>query len=169
MTYMPIADEEGVRDAFDRFQTLFHEGAEGSKEFPHHRELNLSGEIREAPKDSYERYIFQFWRDKGPKFMASVRPKNRDKYRSSGVSGLFVIDEKGHRFLTHNGCFSGIKESSDEFRKFHSSGDWIDVEQYPNQRQRFVISQIDNIGAPDLVHRISEILDVVLDFKRVFS
>lgn len=163
MTYTPITDEKGVKDAFARLQTLFHEGAKGTKEFPHHRKLNLSGEIREAPKDLYKRYIFQFWHDKGPKFMASVRPKIRDRYGSRGVSGLFVRDERGHRFLTHDGRFSGIKKSSDKFRQFHSSGDWIDVEQVPNQR--FVISQIDNISAPALVNRISNVLGIVLDFR----
>ena len=163
MTYTPITDEKGVKDAFARLQTLFQEGAKGTKEFPRHPALNLKGEIREAPADGYNRYIIQFWRDNDPRFMANVRPKNRDQDGSKGVQGLFVKDEKGHRFLTHNGRFSGIKQSSDKFRQFHSSSDWIDVEQYSDPW--FVIAQIDNISAPDLAHRIRDVLDVVLDFR----
>ena len=162
MTYTPITDEEGVKDAFAHLQTLFHEDAEGTKEFPRHPESNLNGEIREAPGDGYNRYIIQFWRDNGPGFMANVRPKSRDQAGSRVVHGLFVKDEKGHRFLTHSGRFDKIKESTVKFREFTGSGAWIDVEQYS---ARFEIARIDNISAPDLVHRIRDVLDVVLAFK----
>ena len=162
MTYTPITDEEGVKDAFARLQTLFHEDAEGTKESPRHPESNLSAEIGETPRDGLERYIIKFRHDNGQEFMVNVRPKIRDKAGSTGVQGLFVKDEKGHRFLTHSGRFNKIKESTVKFRKFTGSDAWIDVEQYS---ERFVIAQIDNISAPDLVHRISDVLDVVLAFK----
>ena len=164
MIYTPITDEEGVKDAFLRLQTLFYEDAEGNKEFPRHPKLNLlSGEIQEAPKDGYNRYIIQFWYGEGPpKFMANVRPKRRDQYSSKGVRGLFVKDERGHRFLTHDGRFDRVKDSSKKFRQFPNSSLWIDVESKP----RFVVAQIDDISAPDLVQQIREVLDVVLDFKK---
>ena len=165
MIYTPITDEEGVKDAFLLLQTLFYEDAEGNKEFPNHSKLNLCGEIREAPKDGYNRYIIQFWYGEGPpKFMANVRPMSRDKYGSKGVRGLFVKDEKGHRFLTHNGRFDKVKDSSKNFRQFFNSGLWIDVER--ESKPRFVVAQIDDISAPDLVQQISDVLDKALDFKK---
>lgn len=94
--------------------------------------------------------------------MANVRPQSRDQDGSKGVRGLFVKNEMGHRFLTHNGHFNKIKQSSEKFRDFFDSGHWIYVEREP----RFVIAQIDYISAPDLVQQISEVSDVVLDFKK---
>ena len=165
MTYTSITDEEGVKDAFLRLQTLFYD-VEGDKEFPRHPKLNLSGEIQEAPKDGYNRYIIQFWDGEGPpKFMANVRPKRRDQYSSKGVRGLFVKDERGHRFLTHDGRFYKVKDSGKKFRQFFNSGLWIDVER--ESKPRFVVAQIDDTSAPDLVQQIRDVLDVVLDFKKM--
>ena len=162
MTYTPITDEEGVKDAFAHLQTLFHEGAEGIKERPRHPVLNLSGELHDEGTRGLRRYWISFKRKDGS-FTANVRPKNREQDGDKIVQGLFVKDEKGHRFLTHGGSFNKQKSSIVKFREFTGSGAWIDVEQYPEPR--FVIARIDNISAPDLVQRISAVLDVVLAFK----
>lgn len=164
MTYTPITDEEGVKAAFLRLQALFHEGAEGSKEFPRHSKLNLRGEIREAPGDGYNRYIIRFWHGEGRKFMANVRPRSRDKDSSKGVRGLFVINERGHRFLTHNGRFDKIVQSSEKFRQNTDAAHWIDVAKDP--KSRFLVTRVDDISASALVHGISDVSRIVENFKK---
>lgn len=164
MTYTPITDKKGVKDAFLRLQDLFHENAEGTKERPRHPKWNLCGKIRDERGRGYNRYTIRFGHDGGPTYNANVRPESRDQDGSKGVYGLFVKDERGHRFLTHNGRFDGIKQSSKKFHQFDGSVRWIDVEK--DQEHRFVVAQIDDIGAPDLVQQISEVSDVVLDFKK---
>lgn len=163
MIYTPITDEEGVKDAFLRLQALFHENAEGNKEFPRHSQWDLRGELREAPGDGYNRYIMQFGFGDGPKFMANVRPKSRDQESSIGVRGLFVKDERGHRFLTHNGRFDKPPRSSEKFRQFLDSRYWIDVKEDPESR--FLIAKIDDISASDLADQICKIARIIEDFK----
>lgn len=174
MIYKPITDEKGVRKAFTRLQNLFHKNAEGSKERSIHPTLNLIGKLyEEETGQQLDRYWIEFERgkhDNNRSFAANVRPESRDKDSSTGLSGLFVKDERDHRFLTHDGSFNGIKDSSKKFREFSDSDRWIDVEIESKPRpvvaQRFVITQIDDISAPDLVQQISAVLDVILNFKK---
>ena len=163
-TYTPITDEKGVKSAFLRLRALFHENAEGGKERPRHPKWNLCEKTPEEGGPGENRYTIRFKHNGGRTYNAYVRPKIRDRDNSQKVHGLFVKNEMGHRFLTHDGHFDEIKQSSEKFREFFDSGDWIDVE--GETKPRFVIAQIDDISAPDLVQQISEVSDVVLDFKK---
>ena len=168
-TYTPITDEEGVKDAFLRLQALFHENAEGGKERPRHPKWNLRGKIREGQADGYNRYLIQFWHDEGPKFMANVRPQSRDQDGSKGVRGLFVKNEKGHRFLTHNGHFNKIKQSSEKFRQTTDADHWIEVEVEKDPKSRFVVAQVDDISGSALVREVNDVLSIVEGFKKKFK
>ena len=159
MIYKPITDEKGVKDAFVCLQNLFHKG---NKEHSIHSKLDLVGDFYEGNLD---RYIIKFGHVKGPKFMANVRPKSRDKDNSTGVSGLFVKDGKGCRFLTHNGNIVGpTKERKKNFLEFIGPGPQIKVQR--NRNYRFVVARIDHISAFDFVGRINQVTQVVSNFKK---
>ena len=168
MTYTPITDKEGMKDAMARLRDLFRRDAEeidnkDNTECLTHSKLPLRGEFNKKPEPD-GRYWIKFMRTKGGNyFSANMRPKELETASSKRTNGLIVKNEEGHRFLTHNGRFDGIKQSSKKFRQSTDADHWIEVEKDPESR--FLVAQIDDISTPNHIQQIREVLDVVLDFK----
>ena len=162
MIYKPITDQKGVKDAFNRLRELFQQNAEGSKECSIHPKLKkLTGEFYLGNNN---RYIIKFRHgSKGPRFLANVRPKSLDKPNSTGVSGLFVKDKRGRRFLTHNGNINSPRERKEKLLAFIGNGPQITVQ--GDNNSRFIVARIDDISASDFIGRISQVVQVVDSFK----
>ena len=167
MSYKPITDAKGVKDAFACLRNLFQEDAMVSKKekgklsiLTHSREL--VGEFRKPSIDKYNRYTIKFRHvEASDFFMANVRPRNWDKNNSRGVSGLFVKDKRGRRFLTHDGNIVSTTERKKKFLEFIGRGSQIKVQ----GSHRFVVARIDDISASDFIGRISQLVQVVYSFR----
>lgn len=167
MSYKPITDEKGVKKAVACLRKLFQEDAMVSKKekgkpliLTHPQ--GLVGEFKKPSIDKHRRYTIKFCHvEASDFFMANVRPRNLDENNSRGVSGLFVKDKKGRRFLTHDGNIVSTTERKKKFLEFIGRGSQIKVQ----GSHRFVVARIDDISASDFIGRISQLVQVVYSFK----
>ena len=156
--YKPITGGQDFKDAYAHFKSLCEEG---QRQVP---ELKLSVEFEEIkprrPGGWDWGYNIKYYRGKRYLFMTNVRPKEREKPRNTGLAALFVEDERGHRFLAHDGTF---RPSKKKFLKFIGNDPRITVQ--GDNDPRFIVARIDNISASDFASRIGQVAQVISSFK----
>ena len=158
MRYTLITDEDGVRNAFEKFCEIFREGAEELTEiFSCTRYLHRNRRLWGAFGERKNRYLTMFGRDENNKilFLASI-PKTGDNFRYGRA--LFVQDETEGRFLAHLGTFHPKHpEKGERLDKFTDS--WIDV---PGVKySSFPITHIDNVDTTALVDGIDRFAQII--------
>ena len=168
MSYEAITDEVGIEKAFKKLRKLFKKGTKKSGKCSGytrhlHGNHNLWGAFakRTGPTGSH---LIMFGR---PGTRSSIFQPSPEKTGSSG-SGLFVKDEKGHRFLAHNGNFSPRiprRLRLERRRRLESTDFRVLVK---GVGDRFLVTPID-IDTITLVGRIDRYTQVIEDERSALN
>ena len=171
MPYTAITDGQEVKQTFADLRNAFQKN--GEKRGHYHNKNNPCYHPRDrddlwgAFGDSDEnRYAIVFGRKNGAIFHVNP-PMEGARGRQS--EGLFVQDDAGKKYLTHSGNLNRVPNSRERLRDFTGPDHWITVTVRGEQKERFMVAQLDFGNQAALFDRIDQVTTDIERFKERFK
>ena len=171
MPYTAITDGQEVKQTFEALRDAFIENGEKKGHF--HNDNNPRYYLRDmdglwgAFGDSDEnRYAIVFGRENRTIFLVNP-PMEGAVGRPS--EGLFVQDDVGNKYLTHSGNLSHVANSRERLSDFTGPDPWITVTVRGEQKERFMVAQLDFGNQAALFDRIDQVVTDIERFKESFK
>ena len=169
MPYTAITDGQGVKEAFEALWDAFRNHGEESGDYwkaPRYY-LRDRDDLWGAFGDVNEnRYSIVFGR--GNRAIFHVNPP-MEGAGGRQSEGLFVQDDVGKKYLTHSGNLSRVANSRDRLSDFTGPDHWITVTVRGEQKERFMVAQLDFGNQAALFDRIDQVTTDIERFKESFK
>ena len=171
MPYTAITDGQEVKQTFADLRNAFQKNGEerghyhnknNPRYYPRDRD-DLWGAFGDSDEN---RYAIVFGRENRAIFHVNP-PMEGARGRQS--EGLFVQDDAGKKYLTHSGKLNRVPNSSERLREFTGPDHWITVTVRGEQKERFMVAQLDFDYPAALFDRIDQVTTVMERFKKSFE
>ena len=171
MPYTAITDGQEVKQTFEDLRNVFQKNGEERGYF-----YNKSNPFY-YPRDRDDLCVAFGDSDKN-KYAIVFGRKNREIFHVNPPmegavgresEGLFVQDDVGKKYLTHSGNLNRVPNSRERLRKFTGPDHWITVTVRGEQKEKFMVAQLDFGNQAALFDRIDQVTTDIERFKESFK
>ena len=160
MAYTPIVGERDLEEALQRLRQVLKIDA-GSGRYTHEEHQFKAHSLPNDPRQRERRIVELYSIKHKHGFQIATRPK-KDGRRDP--EGLFVKGQDGKRYLTRSGAFGSHRAGHSAFKEYMGQGSWIEVDVEKGQRERFVVTQIDDFSDDKILENVAKFVDKVGSF-----